>query len=145
MELDGAGLEREVEEKVQHVLKGVSETLEKYVKERNLSIVEAKELLESLEPSFKIITKKWGLLILYTLLLMGPSSFSKLHEVTGVNKRSLSTRLKELEKGGFIKRTVRTEPPISTHYTLTQTGRDTALLMIPLIYYVSKKMPLHEF
>lgn len=133
-------LNKEVEEKVDHVLKGVSETLERYIREGQLSLDNARELLEALEPSFGLLMKKWTLIILYALLLAGPLSFNRLHELTRINRRSLSVRLKELEEKGFVQRVVKTEPPISTVYSLTEIGRDTALLMIPLIYYVARRV-----
>lgn len=131
-------LEGEIEKKINHVLRGVSEALEAYIRDKGLSIEDTKAILEKLEPSFKLLTKKWTLTIIYTLLLTGPLSFNKLHELTKVNKRSLSQRLKELEKNGLVRRQVRTQPPVTTVYFLTKTGRDTGLLIIPLIYYVAR-------
>lgn len=142
--LSGKTLEEEIEEKVDHVLRGVSEALEKFVREEGLTVTKVKSILEQLEPSFRLLTRKWALTILYALLLAGPASFTALHEATGVNKRSLSQRLRELERHGLVKREVKTEPPITTIYKLTETGRDAALLMIPLIYYVMRRVPRRE-
>ncbi|PLJ77604.1 winged helix-turn-helix transcriptional regulator [Infirmifilum sp. SLHALR2] len=132
-------LEQEVEEKVRHVLNGVSETLEKFVEEGKLSLVEVKMIISSLEPSFRILSKKWALTLLYALLLAGPSSFNQLRTVTGISKRSLALRLKELEVHGLIAREVKPGPPTTILYRLTEAGRDTALLMVPLIYYLSRQ------
>ncbi len=131
-------VEEEVEQKVQHVLRGVSETLEKFLKEEKITLSDVRSIIIQLEPSFKLLSRKWTLTLLYTLLIAGPSSFNSLHKITGISKRSLSIRLKDLEKNGLVKREV---SGARVNYRLTDAGRDTALLMIPLIYYISRRMP----
>ncbi len=131
-------VEEEVEQKVQHVLRGVSETLEKFLKEEKITLSDVRSIIIHLEPSFKLLSRKWTLTLLYTLLIAGPSSFNSLYKITGISKRSLSMHLKDLEKNGLVKREV-SGPRVN--YRLTDAGRDTALLMIPLIYYISRRMP----
>ncbi|QOJ79654.1 helix-turn-helix transcriptional regulator [Infirmifilum lucidum] len=131
-------VEEEVEQKVQHVLRGISETLEKFMQEEKITLSDIRGIIIQLEPSFKLLSRKWTLTLLYTLLIAGSSSFNSLHRITGINKRSLSIRLRELEKNGLVKREA---GGARVNYKLTDTGRDTALLMIPLIYYISRRMP----
>jgi len=77
-----------------------------------------------IEVSFKILGQKFMILILRDLILFGKKRFSDLLEsVDGINRKTLSRRLKELENGGMIKRKVYTENPIRAEYLITRKGR----------------------
>jgi DNA-binding HxlR family transcriptional regulator len=52
-----------------------------------------------------------------------------------VNSRTLSDKLKLLQKHGYIERNVDTGPPLRVGYTLTSKGKNTVLLALPLLYY----------
>jgi len=129
-------LRTEVERKVDHVIAGVSETLEKVLSEGDVKPEDLKRVVEALEPSFRLLSKRWALLILYVLLMLGRASFSEIVKLTGLSKPVISTRLKELEQAGLVTRTV-VGRPLSTVYALTARGRDLALLSIPLVYYLA--------
>lgn len=129
-------LRAEVERKVDHVIAGVAETLEKVLSEGGMKPEDLKGVVEALEPSFRLLSKRWVLLILYVLLMLGKASFTDIVRLTGLSKPIVSTRLKELERAGLVARTV-IERPLSTVYTLTGRGRDLALLSIPLLYYLA--------
>jgi len=73
---------------------------------------------------------------LYSLLLKGSMGFNELKRVLGVNSRSLSLKLKELVEQGYIEREVKPGPPLRSFYTLTERGKSTALLSLPLVYYI---------
>jgi DNA-binding HxlR family transcriptional regulator len=56
--------------------------------------------------------------------LFGKKRFSNLLEsVEGINQKTLSIRLKELETGGIIKRKIYSENPIRAEYFITKKGR----------------------
>jgi DNA-binding HxlR family transcriptional regulator len=129
-------LRAEVERKVDHVIAGVAETLEKVLSEGGMKPEDLKGVVEALEPSFRLLSKRWALLILYVLLMLGKASFTDIVRLTGLSKPIVSTRLKELERAGLVARIV-IERPLSTVYTLTGRGRDLALLSIPLLYYLA--------
>ena len=129
-------LRAEVERKVDHVIAGVAETLEKVLSEGGMKPEDLKGVVEALEPSFRLLSRRWALLILYVLLMLGKASFTDIVRLTGLSKPIVSTRLKELERAGLVARTV-IERPLSTVYTLTGRGRDLALLSIPLLYYLA--------
>jgi DNA-binding HxlR family transcriptional regulator len=77
-----------------------------------------------IEVSFKILGQKFMILILRDLILFGKKRFSDLLEsVDGINRKTLSRRLKELENSGMIKRKVYTENPIRAEYLITRKGR----------------------
>jgi len=74
--------------------------------------------------SFKILGQKFMILILRDLILFGKKRFSNLLEsVEGINQKTLSIRLKELENGGIIKRKIYSENPVRAEYLITKKGR----------------------
>lgn len=76
-----------------------------------------------------IIAGKWTLLILRDLS-EGINRFSVLERsLTGISPKTLSERLKSLERAGIVTRTSYAEVPPRVEYELTDRGRD----LIPLI------------
>jgi DNA-binding HxlR family transcriptional regulator len=74
--------------------------------------------------SFKILGQKFMILILRDLILFGKKRFINLLEsVEGINQKTLSIRLKELENGGIIKRKIYSENPVRSEYLITKKGR----------------------
>ena|SRR5438128_3354369 len=77
-----------------------------------------------IDSSFRILGQKFIILILRDLILFGEKRFSNLLEsVEGINQKTLSIRLKELENGGIIKRKIYSENPIREKYLITKKGR----------------------
>ncbi|AJB41129.1 hypothetical protein TCARB_0051 [Thermofilum adornatum 1505] len=131
----------DVEKRVKKVIDGVEETLKVMLENKKLTVEEAQEILNSLAPSFSLLARKGVLQILYTLLLLGPCTFTELLESSKVNRRTLSSRLKQLQREAMITKYIETvdrEKQGKTLYVLTEKGRSAALLAIPLIYYISK-------
>lgn len=76
-----------------------------------------------------IIAAKWTPQLLYSLA-QGPRRFSELQkEVGGVNPRTLSARLDELESCEVITKTTYAEVPPRIEYGLTQKGQD----LVPIL------------
>ena len=74
--------------------------------------------------SFKILGQKFMVLILRDLILFGKKRFSELlKSIDGINQKTLSVRLKELEKGGIIKSKIYSENPKRAEYLITNKGR----------------------
>lgn len=68
--------------------------------------------------------KKWTVEIMYCLYQNENMRFSELRRfLGGVSSRTLSDRLRELEKMGLVRRSVFDEKPVRIEYTLTSTGR----------------------
>jgi len=131
----------DVEKRVKKVIDGVEETLKVMLENKKLTVEEAQEILDSLAPSFSLLARKGVLQILYTLLLLGPCTFTELLESSKVNRRTLSSRLKQLQREAMITKYIETvdrEKQGKALYVLTEKGRSAALLAIPLIYYISK-------
>lgn len=72
--------------------------------------------------TLKIIGSKWTLLIIRDLC-GGTRRFSELQKSLGsISPRTLSTRLKQLEKDRIIKKKVYAQVPPKVEYTLTARG-----------------------
>jgi DNA-binding HxlR family transcriptional regulator len=124
-----------VEARMTQVLKGIEDTFNQILETQKITPEELKDELESLQESFNLLFQKWSLEILYTLLLKNKSGFGELKKMLAVNSRTLSDKLKLLQKHGYVERNVDTGPPLRVGYTLTSKGKDTVLLALPLLYY----------
>ena len=126
-----------VEARLEQTLRGIEDTLNQIMQKQEITPVELKEDLKSLEENFNIVFQKWSLEILYTLLLKNAAGFSEVKKILGVNSRTLSDKLRMLAKHGYITRKVDTGPPLRVEYALTRKGKNTVLLALPLLYYSS--------
>ena len=80
--------------------------------------------------TFNIIGKKFSLLILRNMLYAKQKRFNEfLNSIEEINPKTLSIRLKEMEKDGLIKRHVYNETPIRIEYYLTQKGKELQPIM----------------
>jgi len=130
-------LRRLVETRMETTLKGIEDTLRRILENQEMHLEDLKESIKSLEKSFNLLSQKWSLEILYTLFLKNIMGFNSLKKILGVNSRTLSNKLKSLEKYGYVKRTIEQGPPLRVKYFLTSRGRNIVLLALPLLYYSS--------
>lgn len=80
------------------------------------------------------IGDKWSVLILFALV-EGADRFNSLKSrVVGISQRMLTQTLRDLEREGYVTRTVYPEVPVKVEYDLTEMGRD---LVKPLYQLVS--------
>ena len=80
------------------------------------------------------IGDKWSVLILFALV-DGPDRFNSIKSrVVGVSQRMLTQTLRDLERDGYVSRTVYPEVPVRVEYELTEMGRG---LVKPLYQLVS--------
>jgi len=78
-----------------------------------------------IDNTFKIIGKKFTIHIIRNISMMGQSRFNQLLDsIEDANPKTLSARLKEMEKAGLISRKVFDEVPIRIEYTITKKGKD---------------------
>jgi DNA-binding HxlR family transcriptional regulator len=76
---------------------------------------------------FRLMGKKWVLHIMRTLHLSNSRRFNEmLRDIKGISPRTLSQRLKDLEKEKMIKRQIFYEIPPRVEYSLTENGRKIA-------------------
>jgi DNA-binding HxlR family transcriptional regulator len=89
---------------------------------------ECKVLLDSMKAcpidnTFKIIGKKFTVHILRNMQF-GQSRFNEfLDSIEGMNPKTLSARLREMEKNGIIERSVFPGTPVKIEYTITKKGK----------------------
>ena len=75
--------------------------------------------------TFDIIGKKFSLLILRNMIYNNHKRFNEfLFSIEEINPKTLSVRLKEMEKNGIISRQVYNETPVRIEYKLTQKGKE---------------------
>ena len=127
-------LRRLVELRIQKTLEGIQDTINQMNSSYDISPEEIKTNLDVLEDSFNILFQKWNLGILYTLFLKNTVGFSELKRILGINSRTLSDKLKLLADNGYVDRRVYEESPLRVEYSVTQKGKNTVLLALPLLY-----------
>jgi DNA-binding HxlR family transcriptional regulator len=75
-----------------------------------------------LDNTIKLIGKKFTLLILRNMMSNQTRFNQFIETIEGMNPKTLSTRLKEMEKNGLISRKIYHETPIRIEYFLTEKG-----------------------
>ncbi len=74
--------------------------------------------------TFKIIGKKFTIHILRNITMLHQHRFNQfLESIEGINPKTLSVRLKEMEKSELINRKVFNETPIRIEYSVTEKGK----------------------
>jgi DNA-binding HxlR family transcriptional regulator len=132
-----AEFRRIVEARMEQVLKGIEEVFDEIIEKQKITPNELKDEIESLQETFNLLFQKWSLEILYTLLLKDAIGFGGIKKILTVNSRTLSDKLKMLQKHNYITRNIQTGPPLRVEYALTSKGKNTVLLALPLLYYSS--------
>jgi DNA-binding HxlR family transcriptional regulator len=134
-------LRKLVESRMKSNLEGIEQTLVQIFGAQKLGLEELRETIRSLEESFDLLSQKWNLQILYILFLRETTGFGELKKILRVNSRTLSDKLKMLNRYDFIERSVDEGPPLRVGYSLTVRGRNTILLALPFVYYASSNLP----
>jgi DNA-binding HxlR family transcriptional regulator len=76
-----------------------------------------------LDNTSRIIGKKFTLLILRNMMSNQTKFNQFIESIEGLNPKTLSARLKEMEKNGLVYRKVYHETPIRIEYYLTEKGK----------------------
>lgn len=94
-----------------------------------------------IEATFKIIGKKWTVLIIREML-RGVTQFNRfLENIEGITPKVLSERLRELQKLGIIRRRIVSEYPIRVEYEITDLGREFEPVLLAAASFSMKNMP----
>ena len=133
-------LRKLVESRMKSNIEGIEQTLRQIFGTQKLGLEELRETIKSLEESFDLLSQKWNLQILYILFLRETTGFGELKKILRVNSRTLSDKLKILNRYSFIKRSVDHGPPLRVGYSLTCKGRNTILLALPFLYYATSNL-----
>ena len=77
-----------------------------------------------IDNSLKIIGKKFTMHILRNMILLKQNRFNQfLESIEGINTKTLSVRLREMEEEGLINRAVISNRPVQTEYSITEKGK----------------------
>ena len=96
--------------------------------------------------TFQIIGKKFTVLILRNMIYLNQIRFNKLlNSIEGINAKTLSIRLKEMEKDGLIRRKIYNESPIRIEYEMTEKGMALAPILEQMSAFSMKYFPKEIF
>ncbi|WP_371503962.1 winged helix-turn-helix transcriptional regulator [Nitrosopumilus adriaticus] len=99
-----------------------------------------------IDNTFKIIGKKFTMHIIRNMAMKEHSRFNQfLDHIEEINPKTLSARLKEMEKAGLISREVYDEIPIRVEYHLTNKGKDLQGILLQMAAFSMKHYPKQVF
>jgi DNA-binding HxlR family transcriptional regulator len=94
-----------------------------------------------IEATFKILGKKWAVLIIREMF-RGTKQFNRfLESIEGITPKVLTERLRELEKFGIIKRRIVSEYPVGVEYGLTDLGKAFEPVLLAAGSFSMRYMP----
>lgn len=94
-----------------------------------------------IEATFKIIGKRWTVLVIRELW-KGTTQFNRfLENIKGITPKVLTERLRELEKLGIIKRMIVSEYPVKVEYRLTDLGKEFEPVLLAAASFSMRHMP----
>jgi DNA-binding HxlR family transcriptional regulator len=98
-----------------------------------------------IETTFKIIGKRWTVLIIREIL-RGNTQFNRfMKNIDGITPKVLTERLRELEQLGIIRRRIVSEYPVKVEYSLTDLGRGFEPVLLSAASFSMKYMPRTVF
>jgi DNA-binding HxlR family transcriptional regulator len=98
-----------------------------------------------IETTFKVIGKRWTVLIIREIL-RGNTQFNRFMEnIDGISPKVLTERLRELERLGIIRRRIVSEYPVRVEYSLTDTGKGFEPVLLSAASFSMKYMPREVF
>ncbi|WP_445358620.1 winged helix-turn-helix transcriptional regulator [Microbulbifer sp. ANSA005] len=87
------------------------------------------------------IGDKWSILILFALV-DGPDRFNSLKSrIEGISQRMLTQTLRDLERDGFVLRSVFAQVPVKVEYELTDLGRGLSAAVWKLVSWADEHHP----
>jgi DNA-binding HxlR family transcriptional regulator len=124
----------EMEELLSHALKISDRLIRLHNQLPEQEIAAEKKATERL---LSTISQKWTIEILYVLFMKEARRYNELKdELRGISSRTLSDKLKMLDQKGYVTRRVFDEYPARIEYSLSDKGRTTARLILPLVFYL---------
>jgi len=95
-----------------------------------------------IDRSLKLMGQRYALHIMRNMILLKQNRFSQfLHSIEGINTKTLSIRLHELEQNGLIKRKIIPGKPDYSEYSLTEKGRDVEKILWDVAEFSTKYEP----
>ncbi len=116
-------------------------------------MVELKEHLKEcgmkncpIDNSLKVFGKKFTMHILRNMILLKQKRFNEfLKSIEGINTKSLSIRLREMETSGLIKRKVIDKRPLHVEYSLTDKGKSLEPILAQMASFSMRWEPKKIF
>jgi DNA-binding HxlR family transcriptional regulator len=94
-----------------------------------------------IEATFKIIGKKWSVLIIREMF-RDTAQFNRfLENIEGITPKVFTERLRELENFGIIKRRIVSEYPIRVEYEMTDLGKEFEPVLLAAASFSMRNMP----
>lgn len=93
--------------------------------------------------TFQVIGKKFTVLIMRNMMVFGHRHFNEFLEIEGINPKTLSQRLKEMQKNGLIERKVTPGTPVTIEYYITERGMALKPVLDQLMLFSLQHYP-HE-
>jgi DNA-binding HxlR family transcriptional regulator len=132
------GLEKEVARLVDDFLADLEGVLAKSER-REYSVEEMERQVKGLVAMLSALSQRWSLVIIF-LLYMRSLNFNEFREMLpGISSRTLTDKLRMLEKNRILTRSVTSSAPVRVSYSLTTRGREIALSFLPLLYQLRKQ------
>jgi len=95
-----------------------------------------------IDRSLKIMGQRYALHIMRNMILLKQSRFNQfLNSIEGINTKTLTIRLKQLEDYGLVERKVITGRPAHTEYYPTEKGMDVQRILVEIASFSIKYKP----
>ena len=91
-----------------------------------------------LDITSKLIGKKFTVLILRNMMSNQTRFNQFIESIEGINPKTLSTRLKEMEKNGLIRRKIYHETPIRIEYYMTKKGTELKSILDQMVIFSTR-------
>ncbi len=124
----------------------MSKTIKDVAKDLNRLVNDRIHGLESpIERAMELVGDKYSLLIIHILYQFEKQRFVELEDqINGISPRTLSARLKHLERYGLVSRHQFPTIPPRVEYTLTEKGVDLANTLNELTVWANKWFPYNK-
>ena len=94
-----------------------------------------------IETTFKIIGKRWTVLIIREML-RGTAQFNRfLENIEGITPKVLTQRLRELQQFGIVRRRIVSDYPIRVECELTDLGKEFEPVLLAAASFSMRHMP----
>ena len=93
---------------------------------------ECREIRCPIQFMLEVIGSKWAILILRELFMGSRRTHEFLDALPGISTKTLTARLREMERYGIVERRVFPEVPPRVEYSLTPKGREVQPVMTAL-------------
>jgi DNA-binding HxlR family transcriptional regulator len=98
-----------------------------------------------IEATFKIIGKKWTILIVREML-RGTKQFNRfLENIEGITPKVLTERLRELQRLGIVKRRIVSDYPVRVEYEMTDLGKEFEPVLLAAASFSMRNLPTIVF